>query len=199
MKVLLFCCKGFEMMEFAPFYDVVGWAKSEYGYDIELDTCGFNASVPSAFWSTEIRTDKLIQDIRAEDYDALAIPGGDHLYGFFEEAYDERFLKLIRDFNNQEKIIASVCVAALPIGKSGVLAGRNATTYHLADGYRQKELAGYGVNVINEPVILFRLIVPRPHRRSLSKCLKGFWAKRKQLPSGSAWGSDKSPVKRENL
>ncbi|MDC7279527.1 hypothetical protein NXH64_08435 [Butyrivibrio fibrisolvens] len=23
MKVLLFCCKGFEMMEFAPFYDVI--------------------------------------------------------------------------------------------------------------------------------------------------------------------------------
>jgi len=34
MKVLLFCCKGFEMMEFAPFYDVCGWAKSEYGYDV---------------------------------------------------------------------------------------------------------------------------------------------------------------------
>ena len=153
MKVLLFCCKGFEMMEFAPFYDVVGWAKSEYGYDIELDTCGFNSSVPSAFWNTEIKTDKLIWDIHAEEYDALAIPGGDHLYGYFEEAYNERFLELIREFNNQEKVIASVCVAALPIGKSGVLAGRNATTYHLADGYRQKELAGFGVNVINEPVV----------------------------------------------
>jgi len=154
MKVLLFCCKGFEMMEFAPFYDVVGWAKSEYGYDIELDTCGFNSSVPSAFWNTEMKTDKLIRDIHAEEYDALAIPGGDHLYGYFEEAYDERFLDLIREFNNQEKVIASVCVAALPIGKSGVLAGRNATTYHLADGYRQKELAGFGVNVINEPVVI---------------------------------------------
>jgi hypothetical protein len=37
MKILLFCCKGFEMMEFAPFYDVAGWAKSEYGFDVELD------------------------------------------------------------------------------------------------------------------------------------------------------------------
>ena len=96
----------------------------------------------------------MIRDIHAEEYDALAIPGGDHLYGYFEEAYDERFLELIREFNNQEKVIASVCVAALPIGKSGVLAGRNATTYHLADGYRQKELAGFGVNVINEPVVI---------------------------------------------
>ena len=142
------------MMEFAPFYDVVGWAKSEYGYDISLDTCGFIPCIPSAFWNTEIKADRLIQDIRAEEYDALAIPGGDHLYGFFEEAYDERFLKLIRDFNDQGKIIASVCVAALPIGKSGILAGRNATTYHLANAYRQKELATFGVNVINEPVVI---------------------------------------------
>ena len=36
MKVLLFCCKGFEMMEFSAFYDVCGWVKSEYGYDMQV-------------------------------------------------------------------------------------------------------------------------------------------------------------------
>ena len=154
MKVLLFCCKGFENLEFAPFYDTIGWAKSEYEYDIELETCGFEREVSSAFWGTQIRVDKLVDEIDVSDYDALAIPGGDYKYGFFEEAYDERFLELIRAFDENKKIIASVCVAALPIGKSGVLAGRNATTYHLSDGYRQKELAGFGVNVINEPVPL---------------------------------------------
>ena len=154
MKVLLFCCKGFEMMEFAPFYDVLGWAKSEYGYDVEVDTCGFTREVPSAFWNTEIKVDKLISEVNASDYDALAIPGGDHLYGFFEEAYDERFLKLIRDFNDSKRNIASVCVGSLPIGKSGVLAGRKATTYHLSEGYRQKELAEFGVDVVNEPVVV---------------------------------------------
>ena len=154
MKVLLFCCKGFEMMEFAPFYDVIGWAKSEYGFDICLDTCGFNSNVPSAFWNTEIKVDKIINEINIQEYDALAIPGGDHLYGYFEEAYDERFLQLIRGFENNNKLIASICVGALPIGKSGVLKGRKATTYHLRDGYRQKQLAEFGVEVINEPVVV---------------------------------------------
>lgn len=154
MKVLLFCCKGFEMMEFAPFYDVIGWAKSEYGYDIELETCGFSYDVPSAFWNNQIKVDKLISDINFEDYDALAIPGGDHLYGYFEEAYDEQFLEIIRDFNNMNKLIASICVGALPIGKCGALKGRRATTYHLMEGYRQKQLAEYGVNVVNEPVVV---------------------------------------------
>ncbi len=154
MKVLLFCCKGFEMMEFAPFYDVIGWAKSEYGFDIRLDTCGFNSNVPSAFWNTEIKVDKIINEINIQEYDALAIPGGDHLYGYFEEAYDERFLQLIRGFETNNKLIASICVGALPIGKSGVLKGRKATTYHLRDGYRQKQLAEFGVEVINEPVVV---------------------------------------------
>jgi 4-methyl-5(b-hydroxyethyl)-thiazole monophosphate biosynthesis len=142
------------MMEFAPFYDVCGWAKSEYGFDVEIDVCGFEQNVSSAFWKNPIEVDKLISEINVEDYDALAIPGGDHLYGFFEEAYDERFLELIRKFNDAGKVIASICVAALPIGKSGVLKGRRGTTYHLADAYRQKELAGFGVNVINEPVVI---------------------------------------------
>ena len=159
MKVLLFCCKGFEMIEFAHFYDTLGWAKSENGFDIQVETCGFTEVVPSAFWHTPIKVDKLISEVSVDDYDALAIPGGDHLYGFFEEAYDERFLDLIRQFNDKKKVIASVCVASLPIGKSGTLTGRRGTAYHLSDGYRQKELAEFGVNVINEPVVIDENII----------------------------------------
>ena len=142
------------MLEFAPFYDVIGWAKSEYGYDIDLEVGGFQEKVKSAFFGTEITVSKLIDEVDVADYDALAIPGGDHTYGYFEEAYDERFLNLIQRFNAKDKVIASICVGALPIGKSGVLSGRYATTYHLCDGYRQKELASFGVNVKNEPIVV---------------------------------------------
>ena len=89
----------------------------------------------SAFWRNELKVDRLIEEISADEYDVIAIPGEDYLYGFFEEAYDERFLQLICEFDKQRKIIASICVAALPIGKAGVLEGRNATTYHLNDAY----------------------------------------------------------------
>ena len=159
MKVLLFCCKGFEMMEFAPFYDVCGWAQSEYGYDVSIDVAGFSEMVKSAFWNNAIKVNTLIDAVSVDDYDALAIPGGDHLYGYFEEAYDERFLQLIREFDCKNKTIASICVAALPIGKAGVLEGRKATTYHLCGGYRQEELAGFGVDVINEPIVVDRNII----------------------------------------
>ncbi len=49
MKVLVFCNKGFETMEFAPFIDVFGWAKNEFQYDVEVVTCGFSKTVVSTF------------------------------------------------------------------------------------------------------------------------------------------------------
>lgn len=158
MKILVFCTKGFETMEFSPFIDVFGWARNDYGYDIQVETCGFTKQVLSTF-GIPVIMDKLIEDIKVEEYDALAIPGGFEEFGFYEEAYDEKFLALIREFNAQNKIIASICVGALPLGKSGILEGRRATTYHLRDGYRQKQLAAFGVHVINDPIVIDQNVI----------------------------------------
>ncbi len=158
MKVLLFCAKGFETMEFSPFIDVFGWARNDYGHNVEVVTCGFQKEVVSAF-GISVLVDHTIDEICVPDYDALAIPGGFEEFGFYEEAYDERFLQLIRDFNQLGKVIASICVGALPIGKSGVLEGRKATTYHLNDGYRQKQLRQMGVSVVNKPICIDNNII----------------------------------------
>lgn len=153
MRTLVFLVKGFEMMEFAPFIDIMGWARNDYGYDVSVVTCGFQKEVISSF-NVPVRVDQTIEEIDVNDYDALAIPGGFEEFGFYEEAYDERFLKLIREFDKQNKFIATICVGALPVAKSGVLQNRKATTYHLRDGYRQKQLKEFGVNVINEPIVI---------------------------------------------
>ena len=153
MKVLLFCAKGFETMEFSVFVDVFGWAENDYGYPVKVVTCGFRKEVVSTF-HVPIIVDRLIDEIVVDEYDALAIPGGFEEFGFYEEAYDERLLDLIRAFNEQNKIIATICVGALPLGKSGILNGRKATTYHLKDGYRQKQLEEFGVSVINERIVV---------------------------------------------
>ena len=158
MKTLLFLAKGFETMEFSVFVDILGWARNDFGYDVPVVTCGFQRQVISTF-NIPVIVDKTIDEINVDDYDALAIPGGFEEFGFYEEAYNERFLELIREFDKKGKIIASVCVAALPLGKSGVLKGRKATTYHLGDGSRQKQLKTFGVDVINEPVVLDKNII----------------------------------------
>ena len=153
MKILLFCNKGFETMEFSPFVDILGWARNDYSLDVEVVTCGFTKTVRSTF-GIPVTVDRTFEDLDVDEYEALAIPGGFDEYGFYEEAYDERFLGLIREFDRRHKTIASICVGALPIGKSGVLQNRKATTYHLKNGYRQKQLAEFGVQVMADQRIV---------------------------------------------
>lgn len=153
MKVLLFCAKGFETMEFSVFIDVMGWGRIDHNYPVEVVTCGFTKTVHSTF-NVPIIVDKTIDEVSAEDYDALAIPGGFDEFNFYDEAYDPKFLELIRAFDKLKKPIASVCVGALALGKSGILKGRKATTYHLGDGSRQKLLAEYGANVLNQRIVV---------------------------------------------
>ena len=153
MKVLVFLAKAFETMEFSVFIDVLGWARVDYGHDITVETCGFKDTVLSTF-EIPVKVDKTIEEINADEYDALSIPGGFREFGFYDEVYDERFLNLVREFNAKGKIIASVCSGAMPIGKSGVLKNRKATTYHLNGGFLQKQLKEFGVDVINEPVVV---------------------------------------------
>lgn len=157
-KTLIFLAKGFETMEFSVFVDVLGWARVDHGMDLPITTCGFNKEVISTF-NIPVLVDKIIDEINVDDYDALAIPGGFEAFGFYTEAYDERFLNLIREFDAKGKIIATICVAALPVAKSGVLKNRKATTYHLKDGYRQKQLKEFSVNVVNESIVVDKNII----------------------------------------
>jgi protein deglycase len=157
-KVLVFLAKGFETMEFCVFIDILGWARVDYGHHLFVDTCGFTDKVISTF-DVPVVVDKTIGEVNADEYDALAIPGGFGEFGFYEDSYDERFLKIIREFDAKGKIIATVCSGAFPVAKSGVLTNRKATTYHLKDGYWQNKLKEFGVNVVNEPVVVDRNII----------------------------------------
>ena len=158
MKILLFLANGFETMEASVFVDVFGWSRNEFEIDAEVITCGFQKQVTSTF-DVPVKVDVLLDEINVADYDALAIPGGFEEYDFYKDAYNEKFLNIIREFDKAGKWIASVCVGALPIAKSGVLKGRNATTYHLKNGYRQEQLRDFGVKVVNKPIVIDHNII----------------------------------------
>ena len=153
MKLLVFLAKGFETIEFSAFIDVMGWAKTDFDCKIDVVTCGLNQKVISSF-NVPVLVDKVIDEVSADDYDALAIPGGFEEFGFYEEAYNEQLLELIRLFDSQKKWIATVCVGALPVGKSGVLKDRKATTYHLGGAVKQKVLQSFGAIIVNEPIVV---------------------------------------------
>jgi 4-methyl-5(b-hydroxyethyl)-thiazole monophosphate biosynthesis len=150
-KVLLVLAEGFELLEASAFIDVIGWNLIEGDGSTRLYTCGLKKEIKSTFNQTFI-VDFLIEEIDVNEYDALAIPGGFEQYGFYKDAYDEQFLELIRGFKAKNKIIASICVGALPVGKSGILKGKNGTTYN--NPVRRKALEDFGVNVLNEQIVI---------------------------------------------
>ncbi|WP_411679718.1 DJ-1/PfpI family protein [Clostridium thailandense] len=158
-KVLLLLANGFEAVEASVFTDVIGWNKSDGDGTTELITVGMRKELKCTFNFT-ITPEMQINEVNVDEFDALAIPGGFEEAGFYEDAYNELFLNLIKEFDRSGKIIASICVGALPIGKSGVLTNRAATTYNLSNGQRQKQLAEFGANVIcDKPIVIDKNII----------------------------------------
>ena len=150
-KVLLLLADGFETFEASVFIDVMGWNLVEGDCSTQLFTCGLKKEIKSSF-NQRFIVDFVVDEIDITLFDALAVPGGFEVYGFYDDAYDEKFLELIRGFKSNNKIIASICVGALPLGKSGILKDKKATTYN--NVVRREALQGFGVNVINEAIVI---------------------------------------------
>jgi len=145
---------GFEVFEGAAFIDVLGWA-NEFGTEpIEMITAGVSKELRCTFGGFKITPDTILDELDLSRFDAVAIPGGFETAGFYKEAFSEPVLKALREFNDLGKPIASICVGALPVAKSGALNGRRATTYHLSDGIRRYQLSELGAEVLDEPIVV---------------------------------------------
>jgi len=151
-RVLLLLAEGFELYEASVFTDVIGWNLIDGDHSTELFSCGLKKEIKTSF-NQKFIVDYLIDEINIDNFDALAIPGGFEEYDFYIDAYNDKFLNIIRGFNNKNKVIASICVGSLPIGKSGILNDRMGTTYS-HKSIRQETLKGFGVNVVNEPIVI---------------------------------------------
>lgn len=152
-KILLLLANGFEAYEASVFTDVLDWNAEEGDGSTRLVSCGLRRQLTCTGHLT-VTPELLASEVNIDEYVALAIPGGYESLGFYTDAYSDEFLSLIRKFDQAGKIIAAICVGALPVGKSGVLTGRRGTTYHLRDFYRQRQLAAFGVEVVNQPIVV---------------------------------------------
>lgn len=157
-KVLLFLAEGFEPYEASVFTDVLGWSRERGAEPVDLVSTGFH-SVIKSYWNLIVQPEIPFEQVNVDDFDALAIPGGAEVAGFFKDVYEERFLNLIREFDKKGKIIASICVAAMPVGKSGVLKNRKATTWDLNEGRRRNQLAEFGALVQDKQLVIDKNII----------------------------------------
>ncbi len=151
-KIFLLLCDGTEILEAAAFFDVFGWTGTENTEKVNVITAGLRTPVTCAF-GLKVIPDIMLPDADAEKFDALAVPGGFGRFGYYTDAYSEPVIRLIKKFAESNKPIASVCVGALPVAKAGILTGRRGTTYHLMDGSSRKQLAEFGVQVVDASLV----------------------------------------------
>ena len=67
---------------------------------------------------------------------------------------------VIPEINIKDVKVDDFNTLALPIGKSGILKGRHATTYNLNNRLRQKQLSEFGANVLKgKPIVIDKNII----------------------------------------
>jgi protease I len=78
-------------------------------------------------WGRPVPVDRTIGEVRADDYDAIVLPGGQINPDLLR--VQPHVLDLIKAFWNQKKIVAAVCHAPWLLIEAGIIRGRRVTSY----------------------------------------------------------------------
>ena len=99
-------------------------------------------------WGDEIEVDLKIADAKAEDYDALVLPGGQINPDLLRVEADA--IALIRAFDAAGKPIAAICHAPWLLIEAGLTNGRRITSYKSI----RTDVANAGAEVVDEAVVI---------------------------------------------
>jgi protease I len=143
-KILIVATDGFEESElFGPREILTG-----RGAQVRLASPDLNpiqATVHDDPGRT-IRPDMKIIDARAEDFDALILPGG--LRNPDTLRTNEAAIALIRDFASADKPVAAICHGPWLLIEAGLVKGRTVTGWKSI----RTDLANAGGEVVDQPV-----------------------------------------------
>lgn len=79
-------------------------------------------------WGESVAVDKSLQDVKADDYDAIVLPGGQINPDLLR--VNQQALQLIRSFLDAGKVVAAVCHAPWLLVELDAVRDRQVTSYH---------------------------------------------------------------------
>jgi protease I len=79
-------------------------------------------------WGHAVKVDRALISAKAEDYDAIVLPGGQINPDLLRVNADA--LKLIKAFYDAGKVVAAVCHAPWLLIEAGIAKGKKMTSYH---------------------------------------------------------------------
>jgi len=141
-KVLVPLAPGFEEIEAITVIDILRRA------GVEVVVAGTQPGPIGASRKTRHIPDCTLDDIRAEDFDMLVLPGGQP--GTTNLRNDPRIKKIIETLQAKSRRITAICAAPSILSAYGVLKGRAATSH---PSVRAEVAAGAG-EVSDERVVI---------------------------------------------
>jgi protease I len=99
-------------------------------------------------WGDEFEVDRPIEEARAEDYDALLLPGG--VMNPDKLRRNPAVQRFVRSFFNAGKPVAAICHGPWTLIDAGVVQGRTMTSYETI----QTDLKNAGANWVDREVVV---------------------------------------------
>ena len=96
---------------------------------------------------TVARADVSAEDVKAEELDALIIPGG---YAPDKMRRFPSMVKLVRDMDQAGKVVAAICHAGWMLISADILKGRKATSFFAI----KDDMTNAGAQWVDEPVVV---------------------------------------------
>ena len=146
-RVLIPLAPGFEEIEAITVIDILRRA------GVTVTAAGTQPGPVIASRQTKHIPDCTLDDIRAEDFDMLVLPGG--LPGTTHLRQDRRIRQIIQTMLVRHCFVAAICAAPTVLADAGVLTERVATSNPSA----RAELAGKVGRISDERVVVDGLII----------------------------------------
>lgn len=145
-RVLIIATDGFEQSELLE-------------PKLALEAAGYKTTVASpkggkikgwskGNWGESVKVDKTLDDVSAEDFAALLLPGGQMNPDILR--MDERVIDLIVDFDDAGKPIAAICHAPWLLIEADIIDGRTVTGWPSI----RTDLENAGADVVDEEVVV---------------------------------------------
>ena len=108
-----------------------------------------------------------IIDFKPDEYAMIVLPGG--VKSMEKLRLNDRLIKIIRDFDNNDKLIASICSAAQLLISADIIKDRKISAYYSM----KQDVINAGAEFIDSPFVVDKNIISSPHYKYVN-----FWIKK---------------------
>ncbi|MFC7357276.1 type 1 glutamine amidotransferase domain-containing protein [Jejudonia soesokkakensis] len=145
-RIAILATNGFEESELKSPKEAM--EAEGFTVDIVSDTEGEIKSWADGNWSSSYKVDKTLNNVSANQYNALMLPGG--VINPDTLRRNEDALLFVRDFFKQKKPVAAICHAPWTLISAGVVEGRKMTSFNSI----KDDLVNAGANWVDEEVVV---------------------------------------------